>query len=379
MNYNTRLQKFQEHIQDVVDLVFVPISADLHYLTGVPRHMPSFGAVLHPGMWIEGAWLSPNHGPVLTLPRMTAEFGGLSSLKADLKILGDHDDPAVFIRDILTGFKLPAKPRIALSDSARAETTAGLQSLYPEAVFSSATALLNPLRRVKTSEEIEAMRRAGEVTEAAFAAVLKQLKHGMSELEIISEVDLQLRKHGALGPSFVTAMYNSGPNYQLIFGKGEEKWQRALEPPVALLFDFGAAYQDYCYDYGRTVSFGEPDEELQRVHSLVMQSQAAGIAALKAGSTTAKTDAAARAVIEQAGYGKEFRHRLGHGIGLDVHEAPFLTSSDHTTLETGMLFTIEPSIMQFGSFSARVEDVVVVGENGGEPLTTGYQSLTVID
>lgn len=378
MNYNSRLQKFQQHLAGQVDLVFLPISADLQYLTGVPRPMPSFGAVLHPGMWLEGAWLSPERGPVLALPRMTAVFGGLDQLQADIRILGDHDDPAALVRSIAAEFKLPARPRIATGDAARAETLVGLQSLFPEAVFSSATTLLNPLRRLKSEEEIDTMRRAGEITEAAFKAVLSQLKHGMTELDIMSEVDLQLRKHGSLGPSFVTAMYNSGPNYPLIFGKGQEKWHRPLNPPVSLLFDFGAIYQGYCYDFGRTVAFGEPEAELQRVFELVMQSQAAGIAALKTGHTAAEADAAARAVIEQAGYGQAFRHRLGHGIGLDVHEAPFLTAGDQTPLEEGMLFTVEPSIMQFESYSARVEDVVVVRPGGGEALTSGFQTLHVV-
>jgi len=379
MDYNARLQKFQQHIQNTVDLVFLPISADLRYMMGVPRDTPSFGAVLHPGMWLEGAWLTPTDNPVLTLPRMTAEFGGLGDLDVNLRILGDHDDPAILLKDILATFNLPAKPRIALSDSARGETVVGLQTLYPEATFSSATALLNPLRRIKGDDEIAVMRQAGEITEAAFAAVLKQLKHGMTELEIMSEVDLQLRQHGAIGPSFVTSMYNSGPNHPLIFGKAETKWHRRLEPSVALLFDFGAAFNGYCYDYGRTIVFGQPDEEMQRIFDLIMQSQAAGIKALKPGNTTAQADAAARAVIEDAGYGETFRHRLGHAIGLDVHEAPFLTASDHTPLELGMLFTVEPSITQFDTFSARVEDVVVVTENGGLPLTSDFQSLQVVD
>ncbi|MCB0154214.1 MAG: M24 family metallopeptidase, partial [Anaerolineae bacterium] len=215
--------------------------------------------------------------------------------------------------------------------------------------------------------------------EAAFQAVLGRLKHGMTELDIISEVNLQMRKHGSLGPSFTTSMYNSGPDYELIFGKREEKWNRPLNPPVSLLFDFGAVLEGYCYDFGRTVAFGAPDAEFQRVFDLMMQSQKAGIAALKVGATTAEVDAAARAVIEAGGYGEAFRHRLGHAIGLDVHEAPFLTKSDHTPVEEGMLFTIEPSIMQFGSFSARVEDVVVARPNGGEPLTTGFQTLHVIE
>ena len=111
-----------------------------------------------------------------------------------------------------------------------------------------------------------------------------------------------------------------------------------------------------------------------------MTSQAAGIEALQAGvHTTAQTDAIARQVIEDGGYGEEFRHRLGHAIGMDVHEPPFLTASDQTLLQEGMLFTIEPSIMQFEDYSARVEDVVVARPGGGEKLTTGYQDLIVID
>jgi Xaa-Pro aminopeptidase len=379
MDFNNRLKKFQDLMAGQVDVVFLPISSDLQYLLGVPRDVPSFGAILHPGMWLEGAWITTDHEPILTLPRMTAVFGGLDDLEADLKILDDHDDPALLVKQVTSQLKLPLQPRVAVSDAARAETLVGIQKLYPEARFSSATALLNPLRRVKSEAEIEIMREAGVVTEQAFQAVLGQLRHGMTELDIISEVDLQLRKHGALGPSFPTSMYNSGPNYQLIFGKREEKWHRPLDPPVALLFDFGAAYKGYCYDYGRTVAFGEPVGDFQHIFELMMASQAAGIAALKVGQTTTQVDRAARDVIAEAGYGETFRHRLGHGIGVDVHEAPFLTAGDDTPLEAGMMFTIEPSIAQFDGFSARVEDVVVVRENGGERLTSGYQTLTVVD
>jgi Xaa-Pro aminopeptidase len=165
-----------------------------------------------------------------------------------------------------------------------------------------------------------------------------------------------------------------------MFGAREVTWKRTLNPPVALLFDFGAAYQGFCYDFGRTVFFGTPDDEMQRIYRLVMDSQAAGIAALKAGAvTTAEVDAAARQVIEQGGFGAEFRHRLGHGIGMDVHEPPFLTASDQTPVEQGMLFTIEPSITQFHTYSARVEDVVVARRDGGEKLTDGFQDLIVVD
>lgn len=381
IDYGDRVQRFQASIQGKADLAFLPICTDLQYLMGVPRDIPNYGRTMHPGAWLEGAWLTPSHKPVLPLPRMTAEFGGLNRLaNVDIRVLGDWDDPAALVRDILKGFSLPAKPRVAISDQATGETVVNLQKILPDAVFISATDLLRPMRVIKSEDEIAVMRKAGEITEAAFADVVKQLKLGMTELEIISEVDYQLRRHGSLGPTFTTSLYNSGPNHPLLFGQRLATWPRVLTPPVSVLFDFGGSYGDYCYDYGRTVSFGAPSEEQIRVHKLVMQAQAAGIAALKSGQmTTTQVDAAARKVIVDAGYGETFRHRLGHGIGTDVHEPPFLTVGDETPLQEGMLFTIEPSIMQFNSFSARVEDIVVARPGGGEPLTRGYQDLIVIE
>lgn len=381
MNYAERLDRFRRQIDAAADLVFLPVCADLQYLTGVPRDLPNYGAVIHPGAWLEGAWLTPARGPVLALPRMTAELGGLGDQPGlDLRVLGDHDDPTALARDILAGFDLPAQPRVAISDGAHAESAIQIQSLLPGARFVSATRLLNPLRAVKGEEEIAVMRRAGEITEAAFADTLSKLRPGMTELDVMSEVNYQLRRHGSLGESFVTTMYNSGPDHPLIFGRRLETQNRTLNAPVSLLFDFGAIHEGYCYDFGRTVSFGQPPGELVRVHGLVVEAQRAGIAALRAGeATAADADAAARQVIEAAGYGEAFRHRLGHGIGLDVHEAPFLTASDETIVREGMLFTVEPSITQFHDFSARVEDVVAVRPGGGEPLTTGFQELIVIE
>lgn len=382
MNYDSRLKTFQDVVGQQADLVFIPISADLQYLTGVPREFPNFGAVMHPGAWLEGLWMAPGKPPVLTLPRMTAEFGGLTDRSTvELRVLGDFDDPAALVSDIVRGFGLSGDaPRIAISDRALAETVSRLHGLFPRATFISATDLLRPLRMIKSEDEIATMRKAGEITEAAFTAVLPKLKHGMTELDVITEVNYELRRHGALGPSFTTSLYNVGPNHELIFGHQETKWHRKLQPPVSILFDFGAIHEGYCYDFGRTVAFGEPDAEFQRVYDLVMASQQAGIAALKAGTATAEeVDAAARKVIADAGYGAEFRHRLGHSIGLDVHEPPFLTSGDTTVVQDGMLFTVEPSILIFGKCSARVEDVIVARPGGGEPLTSGFPSMYVVD
>ena len=291
-----RLQKFQAILSEHADLAFIPISSDLQYLTGVPRDFPNYGNVIHPGDWLEGAWITPRHAPVLPLPRMTAEFGGLSRLQGiDIRVLGDWDLPAEMVKSILDGFDLPDNPRVAISDFTTGETVSHLAGLLPDARWLSATSLLRPMRAIKSEADIDLMRQAGRITEAAFADTLKTLRHGMTELEIVEEVNYQLRKHGSLGQSFTTSLYNSGPNHPLLFGARMESWHRKLTPPVCILFDFGGIYEGWCYDFGRTVFFGEPDAEAQRVYDVMMASQAAGIAALKAGeATTTDADRAAR-------------------------------------------------------------------------------------
>jgi Xaa-Pro dipeptidase len=377
-----RLAAFQSLLGGKADVAFIPVCTDLHYLAGVARDIPKYGVTLHPGDWVEGAWVAPGRDPILALPRMTAEYGGLGDTPGiELRVLGDWDDPAAFARGILDGFRLPARPRVAVSDRAHAESLIELQRLLPDAVFVSATDIVRELRVVKSADEIALMREAGRITEAAFTDVLPKLRFGMTELDVISEVDFQMKRHGSLGPTFTTSLYNSGPGVAMMMGVQRlQSWKRRMEPPLSVLFDFGASHDGLCYDFGRTVSFGEPTAEQVKVHRLIMQSQAAGIAALKAGSATCEqVDKVAREVVAEAGYGETFRHRLGHGIGWDVHEPPFLTRGDGTLLREGMMFTIEPSIFQSGGFSARVEDVIVARPGGGEKLTTGFQDLIVVD
>lgn len=379
-SYAERLTRFQNGLTDQADLVFFPIGTDLDYLTGLHRDIPNYGRNLHPGMWLEGAWIAPGKDPILTLPRMTVEFGSSEGIDAlDVRVLGDWDDPTQLVSGILSELGVGDAPRIAVSDDAEAETLIELQRLRPGVRFLSGTGLLRPHRVIKDADEIEKLRRAGAITEAAFAATVKQMKIGMTELDVLSEIDHQMKAHGSLGPSFTTSMYNTGPNITLEFGNKLKSWPRKLEPPTSVLFDFGAVLDGMCYDFGRTACMGEPSAEQIKVHRLIMESQAAGIAALKAGAITCEeVDKAARDVLEDAGYGEAFRHRLGHGIGWDVHEPPFLTDGDKTLVEEGMIFTIEPSIFRDGDSSARVEDCVVARPDGGEALTRGFQELIVI-
>lgn len=377
-DYAQRLAIVQQHMLDQgIDLLFLPRSANLHYLTGIPRDEPNYGNVIHPGEWMTGAWITPHQPPVVTVSRMTAEFY-LNVTDYDVRILADEADPFQLAREVLDSLNLPERATIAIEDRAWAETVLHLQRLRPHAQWRLASTLLMPLRSIKDDDEIALLRRAGEITEAAYAAVIRQIRPGMTTLDLITEVNHQLRLHGAQGTAFVTSFYNMGPGFPFDFHNREETLRIPLEPPVSISFDFGAVYEGYCYDFGRSVFLGEPDAEYRRAYELVMAAQRAGIEALQTGNICEAADAAARQVIAEGGYGEAFRHRLGHGIGMDVHEPPFLTAGDSTRLQAGMCFTVEPSIFIPHRFGARVEDVIVVREDGGEPLTSGYQTLYVI-
>lgn len=378
--YRSRIKAFQQNLAGKAEVAFFPVSADMQYLTGVQRPFPNFGAVHHPGEWLEGVWIGVAGDPIIMLTRMSSELSGVGhEAGLETRLLGDWDDPETSVKDVLSVLDAPEPDHIAIGDATLGESVVAFSKLLPGVVFTSGTKILASQRRIKSPDEVEIMRQAGAVTESAFEAVLKLLKHGMTELDVISEIDLQLRRRGARGPSFTTSLYCSGPDHPLIHGQPEQTLNRHLDPPVAVLFDFGAIFQGYCYDFGRTVFFGEPSAEMLEIHRLVMASQSAGMRALRAGVGTAEeADAVARQVIEDAGYGWAFRHRLGHGIGLDVHEAPFLTAGDATVLQAGMLFTVEPSMTQETQFSARVEDVVAVGSQGGIPLTQSHPELIAI-
>jgi Xaa-Pro dipeptidase len=379
--YSKRMVRFQDVIGDDADLVFVNRGTDLDYLTGIHRDLPNYGRNLHPGDWLEGAWITPGKLPILALRRITADFtmGGVEA-DYEIRLLTDWESSEAMVKGIMDSLNLPTSPRVAVSDDAEAQTLIALQKMIPDIRFVSATQLLMKLRVIKSPEEIETLKAAGKITEDALGATIENLKIGMTELDISSELDYQMRRHGSLGPSFATTLYVSGPNHPMIFGQRLKTWPRKLAPPVSILLDFGAIHDGMCYDYGRTVCFGAPPEEQVRVHEMIMRSQAAGIDALKTGGATCEAiDKASRDVIINDGYGDKFRHRLGHAIGWDVHESPFLSEGDTTSVQDGMVFTVEPSVWQDGSYSARVEDCVVVRPDGGEKLTNGYQDLIVIE
>jgi hypothetical protein len=181
-----------------VDLALIPISADLQYLTGIPRDMPNFGNVMYPGAWLEGLFLTPAGRQVFTVTRMTATFHMDTRGKGEVRILGDAADPLALARDVMQTLGIRSNARIAIGERAWAESVINLRAVLPDAAFVSATRLLRPLRAVKDADELAILRRAGEITESAFADVRAQIKAGMTELDLMSEVDYQIRRMAAL-------------------------------------------------------------------------------------------------------------------------------------------------------------------------------------
>ncbi len=197
----------------------------------------------------------------------------------------------------------------------------------------------------------------------AMAATAERVVPGVTMRELQEDVEHELAIRGSRCPSFPTHIFS-----WLGHDSAEATGTEPIGEGECVMFDFGAVHSGYCSDFGRTVVAGEPPEGYLDAYAVMLAAQEAGRAALVPGALARDVNAACREPIEDAGLGAAFRHRMGHGIGLDVHERPFLSPEDDTVLEAGMTFTDEPSILLDGSFGVRIEDVVVCAEGGGRRL-----------
>lgn len=246
-------------------------------------------------------------------------------------------------------------------------TVAEERSLQEQGVTPVATeGLVEEVRRVKDDTEIESIREAVRVADEAFLHIVEQISVGKTERDIALRLEMFMRHHGAQAISF-DPIVGSGPLSAHIHHSPSD---RVFEKGDLILCDFGALVDGYCSDLTRTVVLGPASDEQKEVYRLVLAAQQAGIDALKAGVDGKAVDAAARKVIEDAGYGQRFGHGLGHGVGLDIHEAPRLSKLSADTLQTNEVVTVEPGIYVPGEGGIRIEDCVLVTETGAEVLGT---------
>jgi Xaa-Pro aminopeptidase len=372
-DYADRRRRLAERMEEAaVDLLFLPPSSDLEYLTGVERAIPTFGQSQYAHGWVAGAFFRPARDPVFVLPRMMTLFDIAGELPGETLVVSERDDgPALFAQ---AARGLGETRTLGVGDRTWAETVIHLTEAVSPASVVTGSPLVNALRRRKDAAELAVMERAAGVCDATMADVAPRVRPSVTMLELVEEVEHLMRAHGSRVPSFTTHVFTG-------FGEGKSSADESRRTPVeegdVVMFDFGAVVDGYCSDFGRTVCVGEPAEEVRVAYELVLAAQEAGRAALRPGIPAQEVNRLCREPIEAAGYGPNFKHRMGHGIGLDIHEPPFVSEEDETPLEAGMTFTDEPSILVDGRFGVRIEDVVVCEPTGGRKLNRFPPDLIV--
>ena len=234
--------------------------------------------------------------------------------------------------------------------------------------------LVDALRAAKDDGEIALMTKAQEITDRAFSEILKFIQPGMTEQEIAAKLQYDMLRFGAEKMSFDPIVV-SGPNGSLPHGIPSAK---QVQQGEFITMDFGCKYGGYCSDMTRTVALGEPTGEMRKVYQTVLEAQLAGIAVTKAGVPGKSIDAAARKVIEDAGYGEYFGHGYGHSLGIEIHESPNANTRDETLLPVGAVVSAEPGIYLPGKFGVRIEDVTVLTADGCMVLTKSPKELIIL-
>jgi Xaa-Pro aminopeptidase len=235
--------------------------------------------------------------------------------------------------------------------------------------------LVEALRAVKDDDELELVRRAAALTSDAYARFAKETFVGRTERDLAWRLDELFHELGAEGPAFETIVA-SGPNSARPHARPSD---RLIGPVETVVVDSGVRLDGYCSDCTRTFATGPLPERLQEAYAVCLEAQLAGLEAVRVGATGIEADAAARRVIDDAGFGEAFGHGLGHGVGLDVHEAPRLARESTDTLVAGNVVTVEPGIYLEGLGGIRIEDLVIVTDSGPE-VTTGFtKDLVTVD
>jgi Xaa-Pro dipeptidase len=329
----------------------------LTYLTGLHFHLME-----RPVLFI----VPVDGDPVLVLPEL--ELAKTTNLSFLAKILPYGEQPSTWPH-VFQDAALAAD----LADQYGVEPTRMrylelhiLQAAAPTTRFLSAEESLAQLRMFKDPGEIACMRQAVIIAQQALVSTLPFIRHGITERELAAELTLQLLRQGSDAEMPFTPIVAAGPNSA---NPHASPTDRQLAPGDLLVIDWGAGYQGYISDLTRTFAIGKVEPELERIVALVEAANAAGRAAAKPGQTAGAVDQAAREVIEKGGYGKYFTHRTGHGIGMEGHEPPYIRGDNEQLLQPGMTFTVEPGIYLTGRNGSRIEDDILITEDGSQSLS----------
>ena len=345
-----------------VDLMLLTPSPDLRYLAAYAGH-----ASERPTLYA----LAQESGPIIVLPAL--EASRLSG-RSDLTTIpyAETDDPYALLAAWLIAEAVPNT--VALSDQAWSVVLLKLQALLPHSRFVPASSLLGELRAVKSAGELHLLHEAGRKVDRVFERLIQLQFTGLTERHIALEIDRLVVEEGLAradwGPIVASGSHAASPHH--IAG------DREIREGDAVVLDFGGVLDGYQADITRTVHAGTPTNEFLAVFSAVVQAQQAGFEAVLAGKAASGVDTAARKVITTAGFGPYFIHRTGHGLGLDVHEDPYLVEGNDIPLSVGMTFSVEPGIYLEGRFGVRVEDTVAIFDDGPHRFNEATRELVTV-
>jgi len=363
-DYAARLEKARSLMAEQrFDGLFLEGGANLQYFTNVNwwRSERTFGAVLNQkGVPI---WVCP------AFERQRAEE--VIPKGQDIRTWEEHESPYALIGQIMKDLGA-AGGRLGVDPSMRTFIYYGLRKDASQLELVDGAVITDGCRGVKTAKEIAYMDLANRITKLAYCEGFKQVREGLSARELsaaISSAHQQMGVSGGGGPQF-------GPNTAFPHGS---QLVRNLQPGDVVLVDGGCAVEGFRSDITRTIVFGSPTDKQRRVWDTVKKAQTAALKAARPGVTCESVDQAARRVIEQAGFGPDYKyfvHRVGHGIGMEGHEYPYLVRGNTLKLEPGMTFSNEPGIYIYGEFGVRIEDCMVVTAEGGRFLG-GMEAMSI--
>ena len=342
-----------------LDAIVVNPGASFRYFTGLQFHLMERPVVM---VFID------NEVPRFILPRLEEAKVGSLGFESQNYFYGD--DPATWQAEFdqaLGDFKT-RQLRIGVEPTVlRFLELELLQKSLPGAEFVDGSQVFAQLRMRKDADELTKMRKASEIAENALLSTLRTVKVGQTEKEIASELMVQLYRHGSDSELPFAPIVASGPNTANPHASPSD---RQLEAGDVLLFDWGAGYEGYYSDITRCFFVEHEDQRMLEIAETVQRANQSAVAVGKAGMTAGQVDEAARDKIEEAGLGAYFTHRTGHGLGMEAHEAPYIFSGNDQVLKEGMVFTIEPGVYVPGLGGIRIEDDVVVDQDGLTCLTT---------
>ena len=314
--------------------------------------------------------LAPGEQPTLLVPTLERPDAESAMGAPGLSIVDwvDGEDPFARASTLIS-----AHATMGIADSAWAMHLLGLQDALPESSYRSLTQALPMLRAVKDAKELARLAAAGAAADATYEEILGVRFAGRKETDVAADLARLLRDFGHEQVDFTVV--GSGPNGA---NPHHEAGDRTIEVGDAIVLDFGGLMHGYGSDTSRTVCVGEPSALVREVHEVVRAAQQAGVEAVRPGVACQEIDRAARAVITDAGYGEQFIHRTGHGIGTTTHEPPYMIEGEEQPLVPGMCFSVEPGIYLPGEFGVRIEDIVTVTEAGGRRLNNTERDLRVV-